>query len=265
MKFINIFLKTYRIFLLYYLYNFFHNRRSNCPSCKSNNFFLFFRKRYHLKNLTLEKCKKCDLVFQNPNLNEKGLNFFYKYFYRLDYIFKNYNNLFYRENRRGNYIINYFSDITFELKEKRIFEIGAGCGGILFQFKNKFNCRVYGIDLDEKTVSYGKKQGICLDTTSFENFSKIQNFDVIIISHVLEHVVDLDYFFKKLKSIMSNETYVYIEVPGIDNPKVIQRNYSLQPGHLSYFSESTLKNILNKFSLKILKSNSKIQMICKNG
>ncbi|GAA0613105.1 class I SAM-dependent methyltransferase [Sporichthya brevicatena] len=64
---------------------FFGPRRHDCPWCGSTRLTVEVRSKelYQRKpgRFTLEKCKTCNFVFQNPRLTGEGLNFYYRDFY----------------------------------------------------------------------------------------------------------------------------------------------------------------------------------------
>ena len=68
--------------------------------------------------------------------------------------------------------------------------------------------------------------------------------DLIILSHILEHIYDPKVF-RKATKLLNPNGLIYIEVPGINNPRIIKRNYSIQAGHLYYFNKETLLNFIN--------------------
>ena len=59
--------------------------------------------------------------------------------------------------------------------------------------------------------------------------------------HVLEHIFDLDEFFKKIKDI--NPQYFYFEIPNIDNKKVLDDSLKNHP-HYHHFSIKSIEQLL---------------------
>lgn len=251
----------YKSVLLYFLYLFFKSKKKSCNICGSESFSIFFTSRNYLKKLRIVKCNDCNIKYQNPQLSNNGLIIYYKYVYRFDYIFRSRDNLFKREQRRGNYIIKYLIQNNISLNEKKIFEIGTGCGGIINQFKIQYNAQVEGIDLDEKTIKYGKHKDLNLKLSNLESYIVNTKFDIIILSHIIEHISDLNIFLKSLNKLSHTKTIFYIEVPGLQNQKVVDRNYSIQPGHLFYFDQASLYQILSNNNLRVINQNNIIQMI----
>ena len=52
-----------------------------------------------------------------------------------------------------------------------------------------------------------------------------------------------------------------IEVPGIENPSVIENNLGVQPTHLTYFTRKTLIACCEKAHLDVVRINDKIQAV----
>ena len=136
-----------------------------------------------------------------------------------------------------------------------VVEIGCGAGGILKTFAEK-GYQVKGVDLDKNYLNYGKEfHGLALEYGNIEELKLSRHPKVIIYSHVLEHILDLQDQLKKINDLSNEETLIYIEVPGIKN---IHKQYKsdlllyLQNSHVYHFSLNTLVNLfqLNGFRLK---------------
>jgi len=166
-----------------------------------------------------------------------------------------------REKRRGEYIYAFICEFIND-KKINVLEFGCGSGGILDTLKNKTKSEVIGIDLDKQAVSFGKQKGINLLSVDLDNL-KDNKFDLIIASHVMEHLDNPQVTLGKLAELLNDGGYIYIEVPGVENKKVIESNYSIQPGHLSYFNLDIILKISNKINLNSVKSNNKIQVLLK--
>ena len=64
-------------------------------------------------------------------------------------------------------------------------------------------------------LEFGNKKGINLIQGGLKKITG--EFDIIILSHVLEHMIDPIVAFKKLKSHFKLNWYLYIEVPNVLN------------------------------------------------
>jgi 2-polyprenyl-3-methyl-5-hydroxy-6-metoxy-1,4-benzoquinol methylase len=65
-------------------------------------------------------------------------------------------------------------------------------------------------------LSVAKSNGINVRKGSIEQIKSNEKFDLIILSHVLEHLLNPSVFLKKIKSILSDNGILYIEVPSLE-------------------------------------------------
>ena len=149
--------------------------------------------------------------------------------------------MFMREKRRGEYIYAFICEFIND-KKINVLEFGCGSGGILDTLKNKTKSEVIGIDLDKQAVSFGKQKGINLLSVDLDNL-KDNKFDLIIASHVMEHLDNPQVTLGKLAELLNDGGYIYIEVPGVENKKVIE-----------YCKENGIED-LQKFPAKFFKDN----------
>jgi SAM-dependent methyltransferase len=239
-----------------------------CQVCDSSTHEeLAKRDRYGLQHTTVI-CSNCGLVYTNPQMSLDSYDEFYNSEYRDLYVgSSSTTDLFFkRQIKKGQSIYNYIkenSDVVLNDKTK-VLEIGCGAGGILQFFKQK-GCCVKGIDIGGKYLEYGiEKHSLDLTKGTLHTLDLKFKPDIIIYSHVLEHITELNAEIGLIKKIISLETLLYIEVPGM---KMIHKTYKrdfllyLQNAHTFCFSLSSLNNLLSKNGFKLLKGNESIQSI----
>ena len=91
-------------------------------------------------------------------------------------------------------------------------EVGTGAGGILQYFKEKGN-KVYGCDLGSEYIDFGKKRyGLNLFNGTIDSINVNWHFDIVIYSHVLEHIPNPISELNKLKSFIDKNSYIYIYI-----------------------------------------------------
>ena len=92
-----------------------------------------------------------------------------------------------------------------------ILDVGCG-GGLLCEPLSRLGGNVTGIDVSENAIITAKQHAsgmglkinyIC---TSLEELNLKKDFDLIIASEVIEHVLDRKYFLKMIRKISSNKT-----------------------------------------------------------
>lgn len=236
-----------------------------CPVCQSKDFEkLAERDRFGLR-ADVVICKKCGLVMTNPKMINSSYKDFYENFYRDIYSKGEIKNYFKMQVTRGKHILKYICNkLDTNFKNKSVLEVGCGAGGILKTFKNNDN-RIVGIDLGEEYVNYGKQEGLDLFVANIEeeNISK-NKYDLIIFSHVLEHLSDPIKELEKASRLLNENGIIYVEVPGI---KGMWRKADfdfldyLQNAHIWHFTNRTLKNIFKSTNLEVLYSDEFIRAI----
>ena len=219
-------------------------------------------------------CKHCGLILTNPFISENSLNQYYNEFYHpLTFgTLKPKNNLY--STGQGKKIFLRIKKYLSK-KEIKIFEIGAGTGSNLKDFKeeaflNGLKVQPFGIEFNKEYVNYGNSQGMKLENLSLEDYATnfSNKFDVIILSHVFEHFIDPLKEMEFLKNISHDRSIIYIEVPGILNLKSNVSyncdilNY-LTHSHVFHFSLASLNYTLSLAGFKLMNGNELIEAVFK--
>ena len=233
----------------------------SCILCKNNDFEKISKvDRYGIKYFT-GICKKCGLTQQYKYPNKEFTNVFYEKYYNYLYaFFKNPEERFISQFNSAKYKFDILKDFINFKNDTNVLEIGCGAGGILAFFKSK-NCKVIGIDYENEHLEYARKKNITTHT-SYEKINK--KFDLIILSHVLEHLVYIDDILNICKNLIKKDGLIYIEVPSIES---ISKHYDydiqnfLHIAHVTHFTKSTFINFINLKGFNIKFINDKIHSI----
>ncbi len=238
-----------------------------CPICSSDIAELLSEKDRYGLEYKVVCCKKCGLIYTNPRMNQESYNKFYDTEYRKLYVGDNvpsqrfFDNQYSKGQRIYKYIKDSCPDKNFD--NLHVLEVGCGAGGILYYFKQQ-GFEVKGIDLGKEYLDFGKsKYNLDLEQGAL---NKNLNFkpDIIIYSHVLEHVLDLQSEIQTLKEMCSDTTILYIEVPGV---KYIHKSYDMdsllyfQNAHVFHFTLSSLKQLFENTGFKFIRGNEYVQSI----
>jgi 2-polyprenyl-3-methyl-5-hydroxy-6-metoxy-1,4-benzoquinol methylase len=70
-----------------------------------------------------------------------------------------------------------------------LLDVGCGNGKFIAQMRS-FGWKAFGVDPDPAAVSYGRSQGLDIQLGDVSDLPKGEQYDVITLSHVVEHVVD---------------------------------------------------------------------------
>lgn len=229
-----------------------------CPLCGGRSLVPHLSHRWHGLLISLVKCQSCELMLQSPRLDSGGLHKYYRTTYRTNRDPKHQGDLFERGQRRGEYILEFLREHGMDCRGRIIREVGCGYGGILERFRQE-GCSVAGCDMDPKGAAFGEKKKLDIRPGALEVLLDGTKADIVIISHVLEHMADPVRFLQNVKPLLKIDGVVYLEVPGIENPRVVKRGYGIQPGHLCYFSLNTLQQACERAGYRFVTGNNIIQ------
>jgi SAM-dependent methyltransferase len=144
--------------------------------------------------------------------------------------------------------------------------LDLGCGdGHMSSFISNFCCHVVGIDYNPALIEVAQQvntnsnvEFICADALSYLKASDTHYYDVMICSHILEHLDDPVKFIEDFRSHIKN---IYIEVPDNDQHIVnhcrdilkFPINYS-DADHIWEFKRDDVFKMVERLRCRILES-----------
>jgi SAM-dependent methyltransferase len=132
----------------------------------------------------------------------------------------------------------------------RILDIGCANGGLLARLKAVGFANVCGFDLPAGCVENTRKLGVEAHFGSVtEHPPGIGKFDLIILSHVLEHLRDLHQAIRGIEPLLQKGGYVYVEVPDASEyaSHVVAPFQDFNTEHINHFSMLGMKNLMGQF------------------
>jgi len=235
----------------------------SCFICGSDNREeLASRDRYGLEN-RVSICHGCGLVYTVPRMDQNSFTDFYRNYYRILYSGskKATHHFFQSQYRKTKSIVNFIHG-HLKLEGSKILEVGCGAGGILQHMKDR-GAEVKGLELDDTYIQYGRDQyGLDLSFGMLTDLSTDERFDLIIYSHVMEHVLDIEKEIAEINCRLNPGGLLYIEVPGIKNLKPYDWDFLryLQNAHTYHFSLSSLKNAFESY-FSLVKGDEKVRTL----
>ena len=157
----------------------------------------------------------------------------------------------YKDNDSLGKLRNWTSQFSYCKKffqnKKSILEIGVGGGQAVYWFDQN-GYEVTGIEPDSKNVKLINKKlknkGKVVHSF-IEDMDMDKLFDVIWMSHVLEHLVRPDIFLKKINNNLKEDGIFFIEVPSCEHKPTLQTSIFENP-HVHHFSKKSLLKLVEK-------------------
>lgn len=144
-----------------------------------------------------------------------------------------------------------FSVMYLPFKQKgQLLEIGCGNGQML-KFMQDLGWCTEGIDIDPSAVLYARSKGLKVHTGTLETIKyHDENFDAIIISHVIEHVHEPLRMIVECYRILKQTGHLVIVTPNSESlGHSVFKNAWLHldpPRHLYVFNVASLYNLVRK-------------------
>lgn len=214
----------------------------------------------YVSKIPTQYCKKCGLLFQTISRSKKDMEKLYREnFWREHNVEETLDSDF--TNKKGKDLILLWNSMykyskDFLQNKIEFLEIGAGTGNSLFMFENA-GYNVIGIEPDPnntRLINQKLNRGKCI-TGFVEQITTEKKFDIIWMSHSLEHVFRPDEILLKCFELLKKDGIVFIAIPDCENPEM--RNQSINnDSHLWHFTRNALKNLALRTGYKVEKCDS---------
>jgi SAM-dependent methyltransferase len=149
----------------------------------------------------------------------------------------------------------------------RVLDVGCGMGGMLIPFKFA-GCDVAGCDYGQEYAERGRSLGLEIRIGGPECFGDDERFDLVILSHVLEHTSDPVGFLRDVAGLLKSSGVCYIDVPGLMN---LDKWYNgnlleyLQNAHRWHFTAGTLEAVARRAGLRVIECDQTIVCLARLG
>ena len=144
-------------------------------------------------------------------------------------------------------------------KMKNVFEIACNEGVFLDALrKHNPNCQYIGLEPNEVTSQIARDRGfeVIQDMLTIPTCRQIVEqfgtFDTLIARQVLEHLTDLENFFKCVDLLLADHGHLFIDIPDFDIGLKQADCSVIWEEHVNYFTESVLSWALNSHGFGVL-------------
>jgi 2-polyprenyl-3-methyl-5-hydroxy-6-metoxy-1,4-benzoquinol methylase len=218
-----------------------------------------FKPALECEGFNFVRCKKCGLVQRNPQPVKEEIIARYSKTFGNDYLSYELKNeaAFLKLQQLA------LRDAGFNKIEKAAFlraesvpsvlDVGCATGALLVSFRDR-GWRVTGVEISPCSVYAQKERGLDVrDIPLEENNFPQESFDVVLASHLVEHLNDPRSFFTEARRILKKDGYMFITTPNISGFQArlfggLWRSAIFD--HLYLFSKSILLKMLKTCGFK---------------
>jgi 2-polyprenyl-3-methyl-5-hydroxy-6-metoxy-1,4-benzoquinol methylase len=240
-----------------------------CPICSSTvgevlhtQYFRLPEKYILPSSYDIVCCNKCGFVFADVAATQRDYDTFYADMSKYEDKQTSSGGSFQSwDIERSMRLVSDLSEMITDRKSK-IMDIGCANGGLLKALKNEGYQNLVGFDPSPVCISNIKQTGFdgfvgSIFSVAFDSME--QDFDCVILSHVLEHIYDLRKALMKIVIRLKIGGTLYIEVPDASRYQDFYKVpfYYFDCEHINHFAEYSLINLLSQFGLEYLISSKK--------
>lgn len=136
-----------------------------------------------------------------------------------------------------------------------LLEVGCAAGDVLERMQARGYDDVQGIELSLEACQQAWQRGLKVFHGTLDEFETDQRFDLIFMSHVIEHVIDPVATVAKLASLLKPGGVLYLETPNVGSldARLWKDGWGLihYPRHLYLFDRSTLRRLVERGGLTL--------------
>jgi len=220
---------------------------NECPIChKDNCVDKIFNKRY---NAEFIKCS-CGICYRvNYDLNKIYTQYDFDSVTRIEHWHEVSIKSALRYYNKIVSVIPYFNDLGYS-----VFEFGTSLGYFLKLMKEK-GWSVNGIEISKRAVDYAKEKfDISIYNGDIENFKTDNTYDFVASFEVIEHLIDVSSFIKKVYNMLNKNGIFAFCTPNLDAPSTLfnQQSETYHCGHMTLFNYNTITKILKDNGFNII-------------
>ena len=226
-----------------------------CPLCFSKNIC----RHYNIKRadyvFDTDRCSDCGFIFMNPKYSDS----FIESFYTDKYYAESAGYSYFDERKTEKYCAyvweSRIKNIRKYVKKGKFLDIGCSFG-LFLKYASKY-FETYGIELSRYSSEYAMKYSNSkIENVSWDKFSSNIKYNCISMIEVIEHVSSPGELISKVYDMLEPGGVAVIQTADMEAHQALDgaENYHYYlPGHLSYFSEKNISDILLRTGFKKIK------------
>jgi 2-polyprenyl-3-methyl-5-hydroxy-6-metoxy-1,4-benzoquinol methylase len=131
-----------------------------------------------------------------------------------------------------------------------VLEVGCGSGDLLLALRARGAQRVCGVDISASACAVARARGLDVFCGTLEDFASDERFDLVVMSHVIEHVIDPVRAITRVAELLRPGGTLYVETPNVAalDARLFGARWGLihYPRHLHLFDRRTLRRLLER-------------------
>jgi SAM-dependent methyltransferase len=204
-------------------------------------------------------CRRCGLEHTLPRPSQSELNRFYEEHYN----FAGVTGASYHGLRRLLHSPLFYrlwlaidGDVSFHARRGRGRLLDVGCNegrGLAFYRANGFQAE--GLELNSVAAAAARARGFTVHEQPLEGFQPAEPYDVVVMSNVLEHFLDIRQALNDVRRLLAADGEVWISLP--NSRSWLRRQFGRSwinwhvPFHIVHFSLNTLSRALEEAGFEI--------------
>jgi SAM-dependent methyltransferase len=198
------------------------------------------------------RCRGCGLVFLHPLPTREELPGLYP---------STYHNFDPPSNPVSRWLLDHYYEHQCTICRRHLapdgalLEVGCAAGDVLARMQGHGYHDVQGIELSLEACQQAWQRGLKVFHGTLDEFETDQRFDLIFMSHVIEHVIDPVATVAKLASLLKPGGVLYLETPNVGSldARLWKQGWGLihYPRHLHLFDRSTLRRLVERSDLTL--------------
>ncbi|MCA9416290.1 MAG: methyltransferase domain-containing protein, partial [Candidatus Omnitrophica bacterium] len=145
------------------------------------------------------------------------------------------------------------ADFETSRSEKRMLDIGCGEGILMRDFRIRgWACE--GTEVSEPAIEFLREKGYIIYEGILSQIEDLRgDYDLVTMSHVIEHVRDPLGDLRKIHSLMAPGGWIFVTTPGADSlpSRIAGEDWFYDPDHIFFFSKQTLQVMLEAAGFEV--------------
>lgn len=231
------------------------NNKIFCPICDASS-ATHIQSHPDFVTSDIYHCSSCNCWFASPQPDQHSLEKYYREIYspqRQKYFGKQYYALMQRRAKaQVEFIIQGIqsSQPTYSLSRKKALDLGCGIGSLVVALQQN-TLEAIGYDGDAEAIKIGRS---LWNSNIFEGSvdltSAKHSFDLLCLSHFIEHLQDIRRTLKDICAVVKTGGYIFVEVPDCF-PQMFEYGVDTE-SHIYFFTKFSLKRLLELLDLQVL-------------